>query len=410
MTGLDARLADTLASDPAAVPLLVGGCGTGRTVACLDLRERLGKGRAQYVDLERVATTPEHFLQSLIAHSPFLTAGGDLPDAPSSPRQAFDEALKYLATARTRDGHPATFLLDEVLEFRTFESFPGLREVLAELVHAVDDSPNGFVLTTRYATRGTRLAHSTSSRRLAPWVIAGVSPAAVLAHLRRICLEDSPPDPGDPELARLVHALAGGRPLYVDALARQMRGLTGDGACDPISALAAAISPGGRLDLECRYRYEMRLQRARGYGALRAILGVLAEEEPLTLTAISRRMQRTPGSTKDYLTWLGDVDLVTVDRKRYSFADPLLRLWVRLQARPNAPDAEDVAAEVHRYALEHLPLAETAPPARAGDDTGRGDAAAAPRQRAPREGEAQAAPVAARASRGQREWKDMEID
>ena len=84
--------------------------------------------------------------------------------------------------------------------------------------------------------------------------------------------------------------------------------------------------------------YELRLHRARGYGALKAILDILADEEPLTLTEISQRLHRTPGSTKDYLSWLEDVDLVTSRQKRYSFTDPLLRLWVRLHCRPVAAD------------------------------------------------------------------------
>ena len=102
-------------------------------------------------------------------------------------------------------------------------------------------------------------------------------------------------------------------------------------------------------------RYELRLHRARGYGALKAILEILAEEEGLTLTEISQRLQRTPGSTKDYLSWLEDVDLVVSRQKRYGFADPLLRLWVSLYCRPTVPTDDDVAREVHRYALPRLP-------------------------------------------------------
>ena len=41
--------------------------------------------------------------------------------------------------------------------------------------------------------------------------------------------------------------------------------------------------------------------------------------------------------------------------KRYSFADPMLRLWVRLHARPMPPGVDDVAREVHTYALARLP-------------------------------------------------------
>ena len=127
---------------------------------------------------------------------------------------------------------------------------------------------------------------------------------------------------------------------------------------DPISALSALLSPDGRLADRCGHCYELRLHRARGYGALKAILEILAEEEGLTLTEISHRMERTPGSTKDYLSWLEDVDLVASHQKRYSFTDPLLRVWVRLHCRATAPTDDDLAREVHRYALPRLPTSE----------------------------------------------------
>src|SRR4029434_3962720 len=97
------------------------------------------------------------------------------------------------------------------------------------------------------------------------------------------------------------------------------------------------------------------------YGALKAILDILAEDEPLTLTEISQRLRRTPGSTKDYLSWLEDVDLVVSRQKRYSFTDPVLRLWVRLHCGTAAPSDEDVAREVQRYAVTRVPQREPAP-------------------------------------------------
>jgi hypothetical protein len=94
---------------------------------------------------------------------------------------------------------------------------------------------------------------------------------------------------------------------------------------------------------------------------LKAILEILAEDEGLTLTEIAQRLQRTPGSTKDYLSWLEDVDLVISRQKRYSFADPLVRLWVRLYCRPAPPTEDDLAREIHRYALPRLPPQIEAP-------------------------------------------------
>ena len=116
------------------------------------------------------------------------------------------------------------------------------------------------------------------------------------------------------------------------------------------------MGPTGRLTAIARFSYELRLHRARGYGALKAILDILADEEPLTLTDIAARLHRTPGSTKDYLSWLEDVDVLAVQRKRYTIDDPLLRLFVRIHGRAVPASREDVRREVERYARERLPV------------------------------------------------------
>ena len=161
-------------------------------------------------------------------------------------------------------------------------------------------------------------------------------------------------------VARTVQALGDGRPAYVAALVDELEIMGAQGGGDPISALASQLAVGGQLARLCGFCYELRLHRARGYGALKAILEILAEEEGLTLTEISQRLQRTPGSTKDYLSWLEDVDLVTSRQKRYTFTDPLLRVWVRLHCHATLPGDDDIAREVHRYARPRLPQAEPA--------------------------------------------------
>jgi hypothetical protein len=342
------QLETALGADSAPVPFVAGACGSGRTTALLALRERLGARRCQYIDVERVATTPERLLHAIVAHSPFLIDGQIGPEhPPGCAREAFDAALVFLNRAATREGAPATFLLDEALEFRTFESFPGLRSAMGDLIAAIAHSRNRFVLSTRFACRARKLLQDP-----APRLALLAAPALASDDVLRILEGES--GEATPEVAEAVHALTGGRIAYVQAVARAMAGLAGSGGADPISALVALLAPGGRLNAHCRHSYELRLHRARGYGALKAILDVLAAEERLTLTAIAQRLQRTPGSTKDYLSWLEDVDLVHVCDKRYRFADPLLRLWVRLYGRPCPPDDDDVAREVHHFAMERL--------------------------------------------------------
>jgi hypothetical protein len=355
--GFDRRVLGSLEAAPSRIPVVLGGCGTGRTVLLQRLRERLGPTTAQYIDVERCATTPERFLQAVVSASPLASQGAERQ--PASAREAFDMLLAFLDTARAPGGEPCTFMLDEVLELRTFESFPGLRHVLRDLLEALAASANHFVLTTRYVARAHRLLRDTTSR-FEVIHIPALLPADVTDLLAPHFdgYEQMPTDDRD-YLARAVQALTDGRAVYVHAIGETMADM--GRTSDPVSALTALLSPDGALNHWCRFCYELRLHRARGYGALKAILDVLAEEEPLTLTEISHRLHRTPGSTKDYLSWLEDVDLVTSRQKRYSFTDPVLRLWVRLHCHPMPPSDELVAREVQQYALGRLPHPEAAP-------------------------------------------------
>src|SRR5262249_52810040 len=53
-------------------------------------------------------------------------------------------------------------------------------------------------------------------------------------------------------------------------------------------------------------------------------------------------------------SWLQDVDMLACTRKRYSYADPVLRLWVRIHGHPEPPHEELIAREVQAYACERL--------------------------------------------------------
>src|SRR5687767_8119320 len=126
------------------------------------MRERLGRLQSPHIDIARAATTPERFYQAITKAAPFRVPSR--PE-PASAREAFDGTLAFLDQSRTGGGsEPATFLLDEVLELRTFESFPGLRSALRELLKMLSSSPNRFILTTRYVSRAHRLLKEATSR------------------------------------------------------------------------------------------------------------------------------------------------------------------------------------------------------------------------------------------------------
>jgi hypothetical protein len=350
------------------IPVVLGGCGSGRTSLLLRLRDLIGRETSQYLDVERIATTPERCLRAVREASPFPAHPYGRATQPDlSARDAFDATLALIDTARTAGGGAATFLLDEFLELRTFESFPGLRSVLRDLVGALASSGNRFVLTTRYTARAMRLLRDAPSQfeiiHVAPLTAAEIRatlPASAEGKTAPNAFREAEEDRAREDLARLVQVLADGRPSYSRLIIETAALTGGRGAADPVSALSALLAPNGQLTTICRFCYELRLHRARGYGALKAILDVLAHEEPLTLTEIAQRLQRTPGSTKDYLSWLEDVDLITSRQKRYSFTDPVLRLWVRLHCRAVPPGDEDVAREVHGYVMSRMPHSEPA--------------------------------------------------
>jgi len=354
--GLERRVLAALEATPPRIPVVIGGCGSGRTTLLHALNDRMGRDQCQYIDVERAASTPERFHLALAASSPFSVNGHSATEpqhAASSARAAFDRTLALIGQARARHEAPATFLFDEVLELRTFESFPGLRHVLRELLQAMADSPNRFVLTSRYVARAHRLLRDGHPRfeviHLPPLGAAEVT--AMLPPMGDMSADDRDYH------GRTIQVLADGRAAYVRALSEASASMRGS---DPISALTALLTGEGALASWCGHRYELRLHKARGYGALKAILEILAEEEPLTLTEVAHRLHRTPGSTKDYLSWLEDVDLIGSRQKRYSFTDPLMRLWVRLHCRPVPPSVDEVAREVQAYAMARLPHAEPA--------------------------------------------------
>ena len=344
---MERRLLAALEAAPPRVPVVLGGCGGGRTSLLQRLREQLGPGTV-LVDLERVATTPERCLSSVLAalRGHAAPPGGGVP-APGGPRTAFDRLCHLFAGARGAGGGPVTFLIDEMLEIRTFESFPGLRSAFATFRQSLCDSPNRFVLSTRFAARSVRLFRDASGPfefvHLPP-----LTPAEVRAALAGLGLDGAEHRRRD--TAGLVHALTGGRPRYVRLLAEAAAARGGDA----VDALATGMRPGAHLATACRLSCELRLHRARGRGALGAVLHVLAADEPLTLTEVAARIGRTPGAARDYLAWLEDVDLIEAREKRYRYVDPLLRLWVRLNAQADPPNDEALSRGAHEYSAARI--------------------------------------------------------
>ena len=92
-----------LAAPTPGIPLLIGGCSAGRTHALHAVMTQLGTETTPvYLDVERLATTPEQCYRSLLRH---VRVAEDAPAMPapaslSSPREAYAAVLALLTTAR----------------------------------------------------------------------------------------------------------------------------------------------------------------------------------------------------------------------------------------------------------------------------------------------------------------------
>ena len=104
-TGFDRRVAGALEASPSRIPVIPGGCGTGRTSLLQRLRDRLGRGSAQYIDVERCATTPERFSPRgrLLFAVPMACRRSDARQCARAPST---RSCRFFDTARAPGGAP----------------------------------------------------------------------------------------------------------------------------------------------------------------------------------------------------------------------------------------------------------------------------------------------------------------
>ena len=354
---IEQRIRTALEATPTRIPVLIGSCGSGRSTLLHRTYAHLTEDNAQYIDAEHIALTPEGLLNAVTDDSGYFETNSPVyqPNNRHSSRAAFDALLEFFNQNPQPNAPRPTFLIDEVLDIRTLESFPGLRGVMRELFESLAESPNRFVLASRFISRTLRLLKDFSGR-FEVIQMPALTPTEAIATLEHCGVGQNSAERND--IGRMVHALTDGRATYVNILASALAATNGASGGDPVSALTGQMAAGTNLWWRCRFSYELRLHRARGYGSLKAILAILADEEAQTLTEIAQKLGRTPGSTKDYLSWLEDVDLVGARQKRYSYTDPLLRLWVRLHGHIRPPNEITLAREVQEYAVQRLPYLE----------------------------------------------------
>jgi AAA+ ATPase superfamily predicted ATPase len=226
-----------------------------------------------------------------------------------------------------------TLIFDEFQEIRTLTHYPNSQNVLALLCAEIQAQSGMFYILAGSAVSVlTDLLSNPNSPLFAQFTRLPVEAfnresAAMLA--RKLTNDQAPTD-----LLPLIHSLTNGHPFYITALCRRLMNMVEVAQC-PLNAdtvkqafLTETLAPHGRIYDFCRYVYDLSLQRAAGYGALKAVLQILATEDGLSASQIARKLRVTSGTANDYLRWLREVDLVSDREHAYYFRDPVLRFWV----------------------------------------------------------------------------------
>ncbi len=304
---------------------LVGPRGSGKTTLLRQLKPRLDRVHpTALIQIEPIAASPEILCER------FLDLAKNVLAQPTSRSPSYDHLLTSLKNAKP----DSLLLLDELTELRTLSYFPGVKKPLETFMKVLTGSKSPRCLATS---------------RFPFWLEKHLEtlPESTVSRIRTLRLppltarELEDDGVGQPDL---LAALTGGLPAHIYPFLDRM-----DNGQDLRDGLFSELAPGGRVEAECRATFGELLHRARGYGACKAVLSVLASEENLTLSEIARKMKRTAGSTRDYLRWLEEVDLIEARKKRYFFTSPLLRLWLRLYGSGAPPSDRDIQNEAEAY-------------------------------------------------------------
>ncbi len=231
---LTRRVVAALDASPSRIPVLLGGCGSGRTTLLQQLRDRVGRApthahRRRAHRRRRPNGSCAPWPRPRRCRSATRRRRAE-PAPPSTPRSPSSPAPGRAAASRRRSCSTSSS------SCARSKAFPGLRRVLHDLVDGSALSGNRFVLTSRYSARALRLLRDRSAR-------------FEVIHMPALTVEDTldilgfapvPADSQDAEYtARTVQALADGRPAYVRALADELAAMRDHGGGDAVSALAS---------------------------------------------------------------------------------------------------------------------------------------------------------------------------
>jgi uncharacterized protein len=350
----------------------------GKTVVLKEfLRRHLetnrgGDCRLTYMDLPRLALTPEGFAVQYVGYLLYWLAGDlhqrvesffDAPAQLAASGQmgsAFSEHVVRLHQELQKEkpdqhlllelafntpevyaqvaGKRVIAILDEFPEILALDNYPQIHDVLG-LFRAVLQAQSRVVYVVAGSMIGLmeRIFLDAASPLFVHFQLETIGPFGredcdALVRKRLSMFAD--PVPGD--VLAAIYQVTRGHPFYIYATA--MRVIENISLLNKPLASATVqeaftletLGSTGRIYNLCRYVLEQSLQGVRGETMPQAALQVLAQQPAgMTLTEIASRLKRPSGAIRQVLTWLADVDLVEQrEDKTYGYRDPVLQVWV----------------------------------------------------------------------------------
>lgn len=230
-------------------------------------------------------------------------------------------------------------ILDEFQEIRALENYPDLRNVVGVFrSHLQHQGVVAYFLCGSAITALSQMVADYRSPLFVQFiqlVLEGFSAEATAALTQQWLPGASEIPFVQEEIFNLTH----GHPFYITALCQRVR-LAQDTADRPLTAelvreafVMETLAPHGAIYELCRYVHDVALYRASGYASIKAVLHILAAEEGLNASEVARRLKVAPGTARNYLRWLLEVDLLIEHQKMYYFRDPVLRYWIAMISR-----------------------------------------------------------------------------
>lgn len=367
----------------------------GKTLLCQEqMRHLAAQGRVipVYMNLEGICTSPELFVQRYIGLACFWAVDGgqgsvepylrvvDLLQTPAAAVPVVLEAIRFLITALGREvtdpgvllhlafdfpdrlaialERPIMCFLDEFTELSALAKFPQVGNPYKLFRSAMQQHAHvSYVVTGSAITAMEQMVRDHKSPLFLQ--LRAIELPPLTAEDTQALTTKIIGRPLNSAAQAEVYVHTAGHPFYVTAIAERLRELAPDEpeAISPEQVAQAfvleTLDARGQIYNYCRYLYDISLQKARGYAALKALLQILAEEDGLTLTQAASRLHRKPSSVQDYLRWLIDVDLLVIREQRYFYRDAVLRYWVAYTSRgietagfPNTDDLKRLVTDL----------------------------------------------------------------